>query len=603
MKYELINNLLSEHLQPIERVLVNRGIKDVEAYLNKQDKDINQPIMFPEDKLKDAATALIKTINANKNCIIVIDCDADGMTSSAILVNYLYKLFPSWVENNLKWIMHEGKQHGLEDVIDLVKNSDLIFCPDSQSNDYEQHKILYDMNKTVIILDHHEAEKISDYAITINNQLCDYPNKSLSGAGVTWQFCRYIDSLLNTQYAEQFIDLVALGLVSDMVDIREIETSYIISKGFREENIRNPYIVGMFEKNSFSLKGKITPIGCAFYITPFINAVMRSGTMKEKELLFNSMLEHKADTKILSNKRGHKEGEMETILAQTLRMCTNVKNRQKNTEEEGIKFLEEQLKDNNLLQHKSLVFLIKNNEIEPEIRGLCANKFANLYQKPTFVLTETIQYNDIDDSIPPWEDQPENENSQTIIYQGQVRGYTKSGLYNFKDLCQASELTEYCTGHQNAFGIGIKKENLNDFISFLDEALLDLPNEPIYRVDFLFNRTEINPNDILEIGRYEDIWGQELDEPLIGIINLNIDKSMVSLLSKDKNPTLKITLKNGITIMKFKQSEEEYKKFTEEGYKTINIVGTAQVNVWRDQVTPQILLKDYEIIGSCNYDF
>ena len=119
-------------------------------------------------------------------------------------------------------------------------------------------------------------------------------------------------------------------------------------------------------------------------------------------------------------------------------------------------------------------------------------------------------------------------------------------------MCQASELTEYCTGHQNAFGIGIKKENLNDFISFLDEALLDLPNEPIYRVDFLFNRTEINPNDILEIGRYEDIWGQELDEPLIGIINLNIDKSMVSLLSKDKNPTLKITLKNGITIMKFK---------------------------------------------------
>ena len=87
--------------------------------------------MFPEDKLKDAATALIKTINANKNGIIVIDCDADGMTSAAILVNYLYKLFPSWVENNLKWIMHEGKQHGLEDVIDLVKNSDLIFCPDS----------------------------------------------------------------------------------------------------------------------------------------------------------------------------------------------------------------------------------------------------------------------------------------------------------------------------------------------------------------------------------------------------------------------------------------------------------------------------------------
>lgn len=595
MKYELLKNNLPEQAQSIEKVLTNRGVKDIYAYLNKQDKDICQPTAFPEQALKEAATALIKTINQNKTGIIVIDCDADGMTSAAILVNYLYKLFPYWVTNNLKWIMHEGKQHGLADVINLVKDSDLILCPDSSSNDYEQHKLLHDLNKVVIVLDHHEAEHLSQDAITINNQLCDYPNKSLQGAGVTWQFCRYIDQLLNKQYADLFLDLVALGLVSDMMDIREIETQYLISKGLREENLRNPYIVGMFEKNSFSLKGKITPIGCAFYITPFINAVMRQGTIEEKELLFNAMLEHKADMKIPSNKRGHKMGEMETILSQVLRMCTNVKTRQKNAEDAGIKFLEDQIKDNDLLAHKALVFLTKPNDIEPEIRGLCANKFANNYQKPTFVLTETI----CDDSdIPPWEEQ-----TSVVLYQGSVRGYTKSGIFNFKDLCQASGLTEYCTGHQNAFGIGIKKENLDSFISFLDEAMLNISEEPVYRVDFLFDRTNLNPEDILNIGRYEDIWGQELEEPLFGLVNLNITKDMVSLLSKDKNPTLKITLKNGINIMKFKQSEEEYQKFAGDGYKTVNIVGTASINVWRDTVNPQILLKDYEIICSCNYDF
>ena len=110
--------------------------------------------------------------------------------------------------------MHEGKSHGLSDVMDYIfhKDFELIILPDSSSNDYEYHQQLKLAGMKTIILDHHEADHISEDAIVINNQLSDYPNKFLSGAGVVWQFCKYLDSLLNKDNADNYLDLVALGL-------------------------------------------------------------------------------------------------------------------------------------------------------------------------------------------------------------------------------------------------------------------------------------------------------------------------------------------------------------------------------------------------------
>jgi hypothetical protein len=68
----------------------------------------------------------------------------------------------------------------------------------------------------------------------------------------------------------------------------------------------------MIKKNSYSLGDVISPIGIAFYITPYINATIRVGTQEEKLILFESMLNYKAYELIPSTKRGHKPGEVET---------------------------------------------------------------------------------------------------------------------------------------------------------------------------------------------------------------------------------------------------------------------------------------------------
>lgn len=80
--------------------------------------------------------------------LVIVDADADGYTSAALLINYLYDIFPSWVVNHVDWYMHEGKQHGLNDCINFIlnKNPALVCCPDSASNDYQCHKQLKNNN-------------------------------------------------------------------------------------------------------------------------------------------------------------------------------------------------------------------------------------------------------------------------------------------------------------------------------------------------------------------------------------------------------------------------------------------------------------------------
>ena len=162
---------------------------------------------------------LIKHIHEGDKVLIQIDSDADGFTSSALLLNYLNCLFPAFVKNNISYRFHTGKQHGipLEIIDDIIsKGYKLVIAPDAASNDYEQHKILKENNVDVLIIDHHEAEKVSKDACVINNQLCDYPTKSLSGVGMVYKFCSYIDKILDENYANLFIDLVSVGIMSTL---------------------------------------------------------------------------------------------------------------------------------------------------------------------------------------------------------------------------------------------------------------------------------------------------------------------------------------------------------------------------------------------------
>ena len=98
-----------------------------------------------------------------------IDSDCDGFTSAALFINYLNKLFPHFAQSNIIYSVHTGKEHGILNIDRVPKDVKLVIAIDSSSNEYEVHKELVDAGIDVLVIDHHEAEKISEYACVINN--------------------------------------------------------------------------------------------------------------------------------------------------------------------------------------------------------------------------------------------------------------------------------------------------------------------------------------------------------------------------------------------------------------------------------------------------
>lgn len=574
MEYQLINKPISR-LQEIEQILMNRGIPliDVYRYLHTSPVDIIPPTEIAN--IKEGAALLVKHISQNSKVMLQIDSDCDGFTSFAVFMNYLNNLFPAFVQNNIVYKTHKGKSHGI-DIDEIPKDTKLVIALDASSNEYEIHKKLREAGMDVLIIDHHEATEVSPDACVINNQLCDYPNKSLSGVGMVYKFCCYLDQLLGVDHADKYLDLVALGMIADMMDLRYFETKHLIQLGC--ENIRSPFIKMMMARNEYSIKGQLTPFTVGFYIAPYINAVARVGTQEETLLLAESMLEYRAYERIPSTKRGC-SGQTESRVEQACRTANNVRNRQNKARDVSTEFVDKLIETNNLLDNKILVVQApKANGLDTNITGLIGNQTSAKYQHPVLILNE-------------------RNHDGEIWWEGSARGLLDSELTNFKEFLINTGLVEYAEGHPNAFGVGIKDQNIQKFIEFTNEKLKDIDFRPIYWVDFIYKSDTLNPNTILTIGQYNYLWGQSLDKPKIAIEDINITPNNVQVM---KGPSLKFTI-NGIEYIKFKAAEEEIKLFQDNAIVNITIVGECDINTWGGVERPQIIIVDYEVNKAIKY--
>lgn len=226
-------------------------------------------------------------------------------------------------------------------------------------------------------------------------------------------------------------------------------------------------------------------------------------------------------------------------------------------------------------------------ETDRNLTGLIANQLMSEYQRPVLILNKVI-----------------NEEDGTITWEGSGRGYDKSRLKDFRGFLETNKYIMYAEGHANAFGCGIKDEDIRAFIASTNQALEGFDFTPMYSVDFIYDALELTDEEILSIAEMKCLWGQGLEEAEVAVKNIKIHQGNIMLLSPDRNPTLKITLPNGISFMKFKSSEEEYNKlYSELGYVTINIVGECERNIWNNKISPQVMIKDYEIVDRANYYF
>ncbi|HBD94869.1 MAG TPA: hypothetical protein DC057_11925 [Spirochaetia bacterium] len=574
MKYRLINEELNDKrkvLSITEIVLKNRGIDDPEAYLNLDDTALYHFSML--SNIDKAVEMLLKHIG-NKSVIgIIVDSDCDGQCSASMLYQYLKEIYD---DNNIIYFIHTKKQHGISPEIIIPESVKLLLVPDAGSNDVIQSELLSKRGIDIISLDHHEREvKDNPFAIIVNPKWDDeYPNWELSGGAVVYKFLQALDYELWENKADKYLDLVALSLISDSMDLRSPESKRLVDKGL--SNIQNKLFTALIEKQNYSIGGIVNIINIQFYITPLINGMIRSSTLEEKELLFKAFCQ--MDEEFDYKKRGETETVKEDIYTRVARLCVNNKAKQNR---EIDKSLEEIIpKIERFGWDKNKILFVNADDLDNSYTGLVCMKLSSQYSKPCILLRETS-----------W---------KPGYLGGSGRNYDGSPIANLKDFILSTGLFSMAQGHASSFGVEIEKENIRKAIEKVNELLKDVEFETQYKVDFVLDAREVTIEFVRELDKLKDYWGNNIKESLICVKNICFNTKDLQIMGKELN-SWKFSINDDVMAIKFKCSEDdEILKLSSSDWGgtdiKINSIGKLNFSSYNGIITPQLILLDYEVV-------
>ena len=491
----------------IDTVLTNRNLTLEEANSIMNATLENYRVEACNLKNIDKAAEIFnKAIKNHFKIGILIDSDCDGYCSAAMIYDYITNKIGY---KNVTYKFHEEpKGHGLQDyVIEWAEEEGIEFLivPDAAcgASDEKGQKTLNELGIGVLILDHHIPEYVPCETVVIVNphQVDDvYSNKYLSGAGVTHKFIEYHSSIHGTgnECIDQlYDDLFALSLVSDMMDLKDSrENRAYLNSGTKFKSLKSPFISTLFSDIGMNDKLSIEDLG--FSAAPLINATVRFGDEKERNLIFRSLF---LNDMIPSKKRGE-VGKPTPMSFEAIRVARNLKRKQDKERDKGVEkaqFLIEELGLNN----DKVIALIVGDAINSSIRGLVANKLVNLYNKPVILL------------------KIRTEDSSMLA--GSVRTVNNNPiLKNFKDICLDTGLFEFCSGHQGSFGVNLKLSNFGKLKKAFNEILKDIDTNTSYDIEAIYDQ-KVPFTDIRDVANLKDLWCFHIKEPLFLVKDVRIN--------------------------------------------------------------------------------
>lgn len=479
------------------------GIIDIKEYINPKICFVNNPNTL---KNIDVAYKTVKE-NLNRKIFIQVDADVDGYTSASILYRFLKYINPN---SDIKWRVQEGKQHGIKLEYLNNENFDLIIIPDAGSDSYDDFKnIKNNMCTNILVLDHHHISSNMDEVCTLVN--CtdgEYNNKNLCGAGVVQKFIEYYCGVESIDYDYDY-DLLALGLIADMMTVKDMENRYYIKNGLM--NIRHELIKQTINSlpYEFRLGGTVKNIG--WYIAPRINAIVRFGSQSDKELLFKALISNDEITC------------KESIV---------VNERNKNKQDRAVRKYYDMIESQISLENVNVIDYT-GVKIDSNVSGLLANKIAQNTNLPCLFIKL-------------------DENG---VYGGSCRG---GDAKDFKSYLESSGLFEKCAGHNNAMGVLFNSANLENIKNYFSTSKYD-EQDTLDEVELEINARDIDYEFLKKVSNYCRLFGNDFKEPQFKIIINDIqtknikktnDKSTIYFDYNGMSFVKKYTRKNEIDDIK-----------------------------------------------------
>ncbi len=585
MKYKTINKNYKWNYNDdlLYSLLKQRGVEDPEILMKLDESFVHSGLLL--ENMNEGLDLFKKHIDKNSVIHIIIDCDLDGYSSASVLYRYIKKC---GFKNKITFSTNPGKEHGIK-LKELDKHEfDLLIVPDAGSGDIKECKNLKNRGKDILILDHHNFNKANPYATLINCQDGKYPNNTLSGVGVVYKFIKEFDKKYGYNNADCFLDLVSIGMVADDMDLRNPETRYLVLKGIEKINKRdniNSFINELLIKNRLD---NINILDISWKIAPQMNGVVRVGTLDEKMLVFRALIGDKQDFEYQPKKKKKSDPkpqkEIHSLQKYMAREIGNIKARQDRQVKKGFEEINKKIEENNLNLNK-MIIVDGTSILEKTFTGLVANKLADSYKRPVLVLRE--------------------RNSKT--YGGSGRNYKLSSLENMQGFLRETSLFNSVDGHDNAFGFNLNKDNLDDLIKEINIRLKDMTIEDCHWVDYEIPVGRLKPKNIIQIGKWKNVWGNTLKEPQFAITDIHVSPQDVQLIGSKRN-VIKITKALGdktISFVKFFANEDIYNEMIMKSKKGLgkkspkklkfDIIGKFDVNEYEGKDYPQITIVDFNV--------
>ena len=582
MQYRLYNNSDNNTSDVIAEVLKNRGVEDYEKYLQ-----LDESVVIPYenlDNINEAVELFIQHFNQKNKIEILVDSDPDGFCSAAMMYSYIKKLDAEYPVN---YILHtRAKSHGLDDDVTISDDTRLLIIPDAGTNDTEACKDLKDKGIDILILDHHESEEENPYAVIVNNQMSkNYSNKDFCGAGIVYKFLQALDTETWNEFADDYLDLCALANISDVMDMRSFETRYLTNIGLL--NITNKCLSAFIKAQDYSMNGKVNIHNIQWYITPVLNSCIRVGSQEEKELLFKAFIEQDEffEYKKRATKNKPAETIQESIYDRAARLCKNAKSRQDKMKEKGVQAISDIV--SKLPSNDKIIMVDVTEILDSGLTGVVAIKIAEQFNKPCILLKKHY-----------------DSKSKKIVYGGSARNIDHSPIDSFKDIVNKTGVING-KGHANAFGIvDLSLENKEKAISVINDILKDIEYDSTYRVDFILDIDRVSVPLIIKLSEFEDIICQGIDEPMLAIENISLTRDCFEIFGKNED-TISFMF-NDIKYIQFKCKEGNQlydflqNAWDENDSVTFNIVGKPTINEYNGVRTPQVIIKDVNVISTSN---
>ena len=540
---------------------------EVESFLNPTLKGMLKDPNHMLD-MEKGVNILYNSIINNEKIAIFGDYDVDGITSSALMK----KFFDLIKVNSIVHIpnrLNDGYGPSVKafEKLKFVDKVDLILTVDCGISAIEACDFAKKNNLKVVITDHHlEGEKLPNADAIIDpkrhSETTSYT--ILAGVGVAFLFVISLNRKLreNNYYKNEnipepncfnFLDLVALGTVCDVVPIVDINRVFV-KQGLKLINKRqNIGISSLIDV--INITDKINTYHIGFVLGPRINATGRINDANETSKLFytNDIVEAK-------------------IIAKSLNEF-NIE-RQK-IEKDIFDEVKNQIIENQLYNNK-VIFIIGKNWHEGVI-GIVASKIKDKFEKPVIVLTETNNlYKGSCRSI-------ETCDIGSIIIEAKIKGLLKDG-----------------GGHGMAGGIHLEKEKLNEVINFFNEKLEK--NVDLYtknkekKIDLILECKSLSSKLIDEIDKLGP-FGVDNFKPKILLKDVVVIQK--DFIGKNKD-NLKLVicdnsihkLTNRITATFFKVNKDDIQINSIKYGSKINLLGEISETKFNDKVYIQFIIDD-----------